>query len=365
MARGIQSALRKFGERRAFGAAKRAAFYADMGRFLLAGISPSQALGAMRQVAAARRRRSLAAIYSRVLTRLNEGQGGRSIASALASEIPGNEVVMLEGAARGGTEALAGAFGEIAKLIDRQVTSARKLRGAVIQSVVRGLTVVVAVAVVMLMVVPQLQASVTPAVDARLGFAKAYFAVGDAFLWAAPLFLAALFAAAVASWWSLPRWRGPRREAFNRHLLPWSFYVRVQATYFLSALAPMLRAGIKMDEALIGMRHYATPWLGGHIQAMLRKLDNGRRGAEVLAGSFFPRDTADRLAIYKELPDFTEVMSRLADDNFRLYEEKIDGLSALVKTLAFVLLALFVLATLLMLFDFATATKAAANAYGV
>lgn len=376
MARRFQAALLRFRERRAFNMQKRAEFYADMGKFLGAGTSPYETLGKMQVVAASSKQMPLAGIFGRIMKRLEVGVEKTSakdqkkkmvsIASALAPEIPGHEAVMLRGAAQSGTASLVNAFVEAGKLLDRQVKAGKKLRGALMSTAVRGLVVVIAVAIVMLVVVPILEASVVPAAKARMGFALVYFAFGNAFLWISPVLAVLFLAIAIVAWRSLPRWhrRRPywRRDWFDKHLLPWSFYVRMQTTFFLSSLAPMLRSGIKMDEALRGMLEYASPWLASHIRVMLHGLTAGRANAQVLAASFFPRDTSNRLAVYTLLPDFTEVMTRLADDNFEIYEAKIDRLASIAKTVSVLVLALFVLATLGMIYDFATATQAAANA---
>lgn len=350
-------------EKSAFNARQRGQFYADMASFMDAGIPPFKALEQMAIIAERRRLKSLAAIYRRVLRRLNAGQ---DVAAALAPELPREEAAPLVSAAKAGNSVLESAFRETSKLLDRKAAVLRKLRGALISSSGGLLAILSVIVMMMTVVVPQLEASLPPEAQQMMGFARYYFAFGHAFLAYGPVAGALAFALGAWAWWSLPRWFVARpywrRDWCDRHLMPWTLYVRTQAAMFLSTIASMLRSGVPLRDVLESMRPFATPWMRFHLRGMLRGLTAGHEEVQVLSASFLPRETADRLSVYALIPDLTAVLGRLAEDNFLIYEKRIDGVAAVLRTVTLLVLATFVVCTLFAIFDFTNVQKALSKA---
>jgi type II secretory pathway component PulF len=363
MLESFRAARERSREKSAFSPRQRAQFYADMASFMDAGIPPFKALEQMAMTAERRKLKSLAVIYRRVLRRLN---AGLDVAAALAPELPREEAAPLVSAAKAGNDVLESSFRETAKLLDRKAAVMRKLRGALVSSSGGLLAILAVIVMMMTVVVPQLEASLPPEAQQMMGFARYYFAFGHGFLAYGPA--AGLLACALAAWawWSLPRWYVARpywrRDWCDSHLMPWTLYVRTQSTMFLSTLASMLRSGVPLREVLESMRPFATPWMRFHLRGMLRGLAAGRAEVHVLSASFLPRETADRLSVYALIPDLTAVLGRLADDNFLIYEKRIDLLAATLRTVTLVVLATFVVCTLFAIFDFTNVQKALSKA---
>lgn len=352
----LKRALDKF----AFGLKNRAAFYADMDAFTGAGIPAFQAIE--RMAAIARRRgktRRLANVYGAVMASM---RGGESLAKAIAPWAPAAEAVMITGAETAGGDVLRMAFRELATLLDRQQKMKTKLY-AVMSGNVGILVVIVAeIFYIMSIMVPALKRAMTPDVAKRMVFAPYYFSFGDFVLhdgWIV-LLLAGLIFAAVT--WSLPNWTTRHRDWFDAHMPPWSLYKRLQATFFLSTAAAMMRAGITLKSVVADMQRFGSKWAQMHLSVILRSLESGKQEVVALASGMLPRDTNDRLEVYSLIPDFTKIMSRLADDNLVIYEKAIDRLGKVMGTVTVLVFALFLAATLIAIFDFTNAMNQSVEA---
>ncbi|MGH8159362.1 MAG: type II secretion system F family protein [Rhodanobacter sp.] len=350
--------------KRAFGLVRRTAFYTDMAAFMAAKLPPFQALQDM--VVIARKRRSsrpLAAVYQAVIAAMDRGA---DLSIALSKFVPGAEAVMLAGAEKAGPEVLQKAFAELGVLLDRQQRARAKLRGALIAGGIQLAVIVGMVVFVTEMIVPQLSAGITPDMLPNLSFALSFFAFGRGLMTLGPFVAMAVVGIGVWVSWSLPRWtrnwRYWSRTWFDRHLMPWTLYVRAQATFFLSSAASMMRAGIPLKQVVTDMMPFATPWMRKHLRTTLKALQAGRSETESLGSGCLPEDTSDRLAIYQRLPDFTQIMTRLAEDNFVRYEKAIDAMSATLRAICMLLLGLFIVSLLFAIFNYTNALYGAVRA---
>lgn len=351
-------------DRRAFSLARRSAFYVDMFSFLDANIPPYQAIERMESIARRQRKtRGLANVFRRVLRAMN---AGKSVADAIAPFVPGSEAVMLVGSHQAGPDVLRKTFGELAVLLDRQHQARAALRKVLIGNLVSIAAIVGVMGFIMTQVAPRLTSAITPEMSALMVFAPGYFAFGRAFVdyGAYVAILAAGLTAFVA--WSLPRWKTSHpyvsRHWFDRHLMPWSLYARTQATFFLSGAAAMMRSGIPLRSVVSDMLPYASPWLSVHLRRVVRDLERGRPEVESLRGGILPVDTADRLSVYALMDDFTGIMTRLAEDNFKEFESAIEAVGAVLKLVSLLLLALFAGATLVAMFDYSDALQTSMQA---
>lgn len=304
----------------------------------------------------------MASLYRRIASEMDKG---KSIAHALTPVIPGSEAVMLVGADAAAPEVLLKAFGEMASMLDRQAAAMEKLRKTLLGNAISLGAIVAVMFFIMSMVVPQLTAAMTPELERETVFAPAYFAFGRGFIAYGAYVGVALVALGFFVGWSLPNWtvgwRRFSRTWFDRHLAPWTLYARLQATFFLSSAAAMMRSGIPLKSVATNMVPYASPWMRRHLRKILRDLTVGRTETEVLAGGMLPEDSAGRLQVYSLMPDFTGIMTRLSDDNFVAYERAIDRIGASLKSLTFMLLIIFAGATLFAMFDFSNALQESIN----
>lgn len=347
-------------DRMSFGLTRRAAFYADMYAFTGAGIPAFQALE--RMIGVARRRyntKRLANVYASIAASM---RAGNSLAKSLSQWVPAAEAVMINGADSAGGDVLRATFKELASLLERQRAIRTKLMSVVGINLLSIGVIVAVIVSVMHTLVPALDKAATPAMEAHMSFAPIYFATGKGILDYGPYVLVALIALGFWVMWLLPNWTGSRRLTFDSLIPPFTLYQRAQATYFLSSAASMMRAGITLKSVLTDTGKLGSKWLRWHVERMSRSLDAGRQEVTVLANGLLPRETGDRLEVYSLIPDFTGIMTRLAEDNFQLYEGAIKKIGNTMTAVSILLLAGFAASTLFAMFDFSNALQASVTA---
>jgi len=352
-------------DRRAFSLKRRAAFYADMAAFMDAQVPPFQALTKMEAIARKRRQtRRLANVYRHVLRRM---PGGDSLAVALAPWVPGNEAVMLVGADTAGSVVFRHALGEMAVLLDRQLKAKQKIRKMLIFNGMTLTVIVGVIAFIMKLVVPQLRTSATPDMLTKMSFAPSYFAFGQWVIDDGAFLAVAIAVIALAVGWSLNHWVRSwpwwSRRWFDEHLMPWTLHARTQATFFLATTSAMMRAGIPLKTVVTGMLPFSSPWMHHHLRRLLRDLELGLPEVDALGSGLLPTDTGDRLKIYALMNDFTGIMTRLSADNFATFEASVEQLDAFLRLITLLLLALFIVSTLFMVFDYANAMQSSLSSF--
>lgn len=346
----------------AFGLPARAAFYLTIADCATANLVPTGTIEDMRDVAQERwLKRKMVAIYQDLLDTLSTGAG---LPAALAPWIPPAEAAMLRGAKEAGPEALTRAFAELGTLLGRQAEARRQLWKA-LASTGGSLLLMLAVMVeVVKAMVPTVVRSITPAAEGKMPFAMAYF-TGASWVLAHGLWIVVACIAIVAGLvYALPNWASERRRFFDQYVPPFSLYQRLQATLFLSSAAAMLRAGIVLDAILMDMATYSTRWMHFHLMTMKAVLDSGDGQIASLSVGPLPNDTADTLRTYRRIPNFQDVMTRLAEMNFAAYERSIKALAVAMSVFSQFLMAAFALATMVSMFQFADAMRALAHAPG-
>lgn len=93
--------------------------------------------------------------------------------------------------------------------------------------------------------------------------------------------------------WSIPNLGGRLRRKLDRHM-PWRLYRDVQALRFLNFQAILLdgdEAGpLPLRTALAMQKLGASPWLAGHIDAMLARIDSGLAGPDTFDSGLMDRE---------------------------------------------------------------------------
>lgn len=162
--------------------------------------------------------------------------------------------------------------------------------------------------------VPMLEASV-PA-ERWSGVAALLRALANFMLtpWAVVLF-ATLAILVVLAFWSLPRWTGRARLAFER-VPPWNAYKAMVGAEWLIMLGGMLASGQKLVESLEQMNGSARPWLKERVDAILHLVNAGTKFGKALhrTGFDFPeREVVRNLASSADLPNFDEILIRTGE----------------------------------------------------
>lgn len=344
----------------AFGVRTRADFYTSMADFSNSGIAPYRAIGEMRGVAEDRiTKRSKVKVYSGILAVLDEGRG---LSAAVAPWVPAAEATMLRGAEAAGPNVLIQTFTELGTLLTRQAEARIKLLKALGANIGAMVVMIGIMVEIVSTLVPELARSITPAQAVKMPFAMAYFGISEWIL-EYGVFLAigfVLFCIFIAV--LLPTWASDRRRFLDQYIPPFSLYQRLQATMFLSTTAGMMRAGVTFNSVLADLGAFGSRWLRFHIANMSDVLKSGAGEVQAIAAGPLPNDTADKLRVYRLIPAFQDVMTRLAESNFKAYESSIAVLSGVMSLVSMLMMTIFGASTVIAMFDFSDAMRASAQA---
>ncbi|AZY53090.1 hypothetical protein [Bordetella avium] len=214
------------------------------------------------------------------------GTHGGDLAVLWTGVAPAQDCLLLATAQSAGSAALAQSLLDLAQASRLADDAWRQIKGAVL-AVALALTVLIATLWALpLFTVPHLVQVFADLPAAYYGpWTRALTRFAGHMVWAGPL-SAVLAAASLAVWlWSFGRWRGALRSRFDR-VGPWRLYRDSQAIRFLSLLEVLIRdrgaIDARLRAALKALRQYALPWLAGHIDEMLARIDRG----EVQASTF-------------------------------------------------------------------------------
>lgn len=182
-----------------------------------------------------------------------------------------------------------------------------------------------------------------------------------------PLIIA-FFAGLVALFtWSLPRWTGGVRDAFDQHV-PYNIYKTVFGTVFLLSVSGYVKAGMNTPEILQTMIKSASPWYREKLKAILAEIGKGATDlGDALArtGMDFPNEEViEDLRTFAKQKGFEEALDQLGTT---ILEDSIARIQTQAKIMFYV--SLISVAAIIMwfvgaLFDFSNAITAAANAPG-
>lgn len=351
--------LRHAYDKLAFGVKVRSEFYTSMADFAESGIAPYQAISDMLVVAERRfSKKSRAKVLRSVLAVVEEGHG---LPLALMPWVPPSEAVMLRGAESAGPETLIQTFRELGTLLARQAEAKAKLRKAL--GINLGmLAVMVGVMLQVISTLVPLVKSVPAGAAAKMPFAMGYFGLSQWFISNGILLLIAFVVIGAGIAVSLPTWTQDWRRPLDQYVPPYSIYQKLQATLFLSSTASMMRAGVTLNTVLADMGEFGSRWMRHHVRRMKAVLDSGAGEVEAIAVGPMPNDAADALQIYQRIPRFQDVMSRLAEANFRSYEASIASISAVLSLFSMFLMTAFGASTVIAMFQFSDAMQASAQA---
>lgn len=113
--------------------------------------------------------------------------------------------------------------------------------------------------------------------------------------------------------WSLSRWDGSLRVALDRHA-PYSVYRATKGSAWIIAMAALVEAGVRVEDALQSLARQATPWMRNRIEACLMGMRSGHTMGDALSrsGYGFPDiEVVEDLAVYSSLSSFDQALSMI------------------------------------------------------
>ena len=134
-------------------------------------------------------------------------------------------------------------------------------------------------------------------------------------------------------WWSIPRWTGRVRSAFDK-IPPWSTYRDRQAASFLGTLGGLLNAGMELDAALVRIERGADPWLKWHVkQIRKRLLRAGHNPISSLNTGLFATSLMDMIEDAARTRSCDSTLTHLGTSALPIIVSKVKKMAAITGTL--------------------------------
>ena len=144
----------------------------------------------------------------------------------------------------------------------------------------------------------------------------------------------------VLVWWSLPRWSGRLRAAFDK-FPPWSIYkIRLSVGWMMS-LAAMVSSGVAIPDAMRMLADNSNRYLRKILDATLHYIANGDNLGDALqnTGMDFPnQELIGDLSIYADMNDFDSNLNQISNDYLENSVKKIESVSSALNSVGILLI---------------------------
>ena len=155
------------------------------------------------------------------------------------------------------------------------------------------------------------------------------------------IFSIVIGAFAVAVIWSLPRWSGHLRGAFDK-FPPWNIYkIRLSVGWMMS-LAAMVSSGVAIPDAMRMLADNSNRYLRKILEATLRYIANGDNLGDALqnTGMDFPnQELIGDLTIYADMNDFDTNLNQISNDYLENSVKKIESVANVLNTVGILLIS--------------------------
>ena len=132
----------------------------------------------------------------------------------------------------------------------------------------------------------------------------------------------------ILTWWSLPRWSGQIRAAFD-NLPPWNIYkIRLSVSWMMS-LSAMVSAGVAITDAMRMLADNSNQYLRHILDEALHYIANGDNLGDALqnTGKNFPNsELIGDMTIYADMNDFDTNLTTISNDYLENSVKKIESL---------------------------------------
>ncbi len=140
---------------------------------------------------------------------------------------------------------------------------------------------------------------------------------------------------------SLPNWSGKLRAKFD-NLPPWNIYKIQMSVGWLMSLSSMVAAGITIPDAMRMLADSSNNYLRDILEDALHYIANGDNLGNALnnTGRDFPnREIIGDLAIYADMNNFDENLSRVANDYLEESVRKMESISNVLNSFGILLVS--------------------------
>lgn len=353
------SSLDRWLYRQQFGVAARKSVYTALGVLVDNHV---QIITALQDIYAAasddgtKPRRARAVIIADVIDSVSNGA---TLADAFAPWIDPQEASVIAAGEQSG--ALRNALNDAISLLNSRQRIAAATRSIVLYPGFLLVLVVAVIVVTSVFVVPRLAAIADPSNWER--FARALYLLSEFVMtYGLSLFIGFVIAVGFTAW-SLPRLTGDMRVILDR-IPPWSIYRTIQGSVFMLNLGSMLKAGVKLIDALNIISRHAPPWLRERVDAAIGGTAVGHNLGHALgtAPHQFPdKESIRYLKTLSGMDGFDRSLSDYAQSTLVTTTAKVEAGAKVLTVVAIAMIVVFVLLVVGAISDIHAAIDASIN----
>lgn len=278
---------------------------------------------------------ALATVAADLLAKMSNGQ---PLSRALANWVPFEEAALI--AAGEKTGRLVIALEDAKRILIAKQRIGAAVKSALIYPAMLCLPLCYLLYIVANELVPSM-ARVSPP-DTWTGAGYLLYAMSSAVTDFGLAFICLVLAIIVLAFFSLSRWTGGIRIAFDKLPL-YSLYRKVQGSTFLLNLAVMMRANISVHEALNILDGFSTPWMKERLQGALYGLRQGKNLGEALenAGHSFPdKESIQFVRILASRNGFADSINRYSNRWLEQSITSVEKSATMIRNVLIVLIGL-------------------------
>jgi type II secretory pathway component PulF len=153
--------------------------------------------------------------------------------------------------------------------------------------------------------------------------------------------LTLLISAFILIWISLANWSGKLRVLFDS-VPPWSLYKIFVSVGWMMSLAAMVQSGGSLPVSIKMLADNSGKYLKDILQHALQNISNGDNLGRALAntGTRFPSDEIiGDLAIYADMNDFDQNLSKIANDYLDMSVRRMENISSIMNSVGILLVS--------------------------
>ena len=156
-------------------------------------------------------------------------------------------------------------------------------------------------------------------------------------LWINILAVMAILAVAIA--FAARTVTGSIRNNVLDKLIPFNYVREIEASLFLSNMSSLLDSKVPFNDGLQLLSNTKNRWLASHIKQIEARMKAGMEYKNALDTGLLNKKILLTIAIYSDLPNFADVMKKLAEEANKGVHQKIAGLAAGLKVVSLLILA--------------------------
>lgn len=152
-------------------------------------------------------------------------------------------------------------------------------------------------------------------------------------------FFGFIAAVLIAYYVSKPRWTGPGRDFFDKHIIPWKVNRQVSSAIILTCFAALTKAGVPFSSIIEKLSSNASDWELYHLNGIKSEMRRGIPDGDALACDLFDEEVQWEITIYGKLSGFAKALDALSERVIQQCLSRIQGIMTLIRSVVMMSIA--------------------------